>query len=499
MKSPSTRIGAIIIFIFTVLFQAFQVKLGIREKIDATIPSVVKTTHLEWQDRTYDWNYIVYPTAKTSQTTERDENAPIFNRTFGGVGSDIVNCSAMLRDSCFVIGGNSSSAISDFSGYTTGWKLPYGFVSKHSSNGDILWSRGIGGNGLTVVKDCAELADGSIVVVGYTLATNVVNKSASAANTVNGFIFRYSSSGVLLSSLSTDGNGYDYFYCVAALPGGGYAVGGCSDSSNGMFSFKSSSAGAVLFAFDSADSVVWSKSFESSTGAQFNSMDSDSQGNIFTCLVSNSTDGDLAAFEGFGAGGNDSLVCKFDSLGNLKWGRAIAGTGNDQFSCIAANEEGGCCAAGYYETLHNSGVMDGTFADYYNFGGEDGFAFFIDSNGNIINGTAIAGIDDDRITDVFFNGTGYVFGGYTKSYNRTFAEVGNLGDFDAFAAFCDPLGNVSRVVSFSGSECDRTFTVCGNGTDVIICGATSSCDEFFDSASPVPDSPDTVFAVKLSN
>lgn len=505
MNTAGSRIAAIITFLILVMFQSFQVKWGVRDKIDVTFPTRPPVT--ESTGNTYDYDYITRPTRTTvtvsssASTTEPEapgSDEPLWGVTFGGVGSDVVNGSCACADGGVIICGNTNSAsVIPGADKLSGWSVPYAFLAKYDSNGGLLWAASIGGNGLTCAYDAAELSDGSVVVVGYTMATNIIDPAAVPASVIDSFVFRYSASGSLISKKVLSGSGYDYFNCVAALPGGGFVAGGNSTSSDGDYAFMPSASGATLMAYASNGALSWTSCLTGTTGGRFYDVCVDADSSIFAACVSNSKDGSFAAFDGFGRGSNDSLVCKYSQTGALEWGCVIAGTGDERFENIAPDGNGGCVAAGYFTTLHDLGAMDGTLDGYSNCGETDGMVFFIDSNGEITSGRVYGGYYDDYITDLVKVGDCYAISGYTKSNNRTFLPIGNLGGYDAFMLVVDGDGDILDLHSMAGSDRDLAYTVCATADGaIVVSGTASSTDEFFSMTAPPVELPQSGFVVK---
>lgn len=495
--TPTTRLGALILFIILVLTQAFQVKFGLRDEIDVTFPKVTTTKE---ESLTHDWRFIVTPTRKTTTSAfdPEDPNSPEWGRSFGGSGADIITCCDSFADGTAVFAGHSTSREDPLGVGGTEWSVPYSFIIKYNKFGGRVWSRGIGGNGSVSINDCAVLTDGSVVAVGYTTATNLVSSAPPSSKVIDAFVCRYSASGDLLKLKVLSGGGYDYFYAVSALPSGGFAAAGSSTSSDGDFSFRSGGSGAVIMAFDTYFNCLWSDSVDGATGGTFTGLDTDADGNTFAALVSNSSDGDYASLPGFGAGQSDSAVFRYSPTGTVDWSVVIAGSGEDNIESVAADGAGGCCAAGYYRTYHDTGTVTGTYADLgvLNFGGIDGYAFFIDDSGTVTSGREFAGMNEDRVTDVRRTEDGFVFCGYSYSWNRTFASYGNLGSADGFIAQTDSTGKVLSLRSAAGSDIDRPNCVCAVGEGFFLAGSTSSRDEFFAKITPPVSADDSAFVVK---
>ncbi len=335
------RIGAIFLFFLMVFVQSFQVATGKRDKVDVTFPTVSSETTLQFDGR-YNTTRITTTSAETTEPPTEPGYIPagsdddVWSVTFGGTGSDIVRSSYICSNADFIVCGNTSSQDRTLAGsYESGWASTYAFVARFSSNGSLRWIRSIGGNNITVAYDVAELTDGSIVCVGYTLATNLIDSAPVSQNVIDAFIYRYSSTGDILNKYIADGSGYDYFYGVAPTPDGGYVACGSSTSSDGDFNMTSS--GAVIMKFNSSNQIVSTVTLNGTSGGAIYDVCVDSNSTVFAACVTVSSDGDFAQFSGIGAGNNDSVILKYSSdLSTLRWYCVIASSGNDHR--LGANE-----------------------------------------------------------------------------------------------------------------------------------------------------------------
>lgn len=498
----SGRFAAIITFCIIFFFQAIFVELGLKDEIDVTFPEI--TTQKKTEDRTYDINYITKYTT-TAPTTVFDGDISFADGatalSFGGAGNDMVKASCATSDGGFVICGNMSSPTNSLKiTPASGWTYPFAFIVKFNSSGSVQWAKGLGGNGMTSFEDVAQLSDGNIVAVGYTQATNLIDSSAELGDVseIDAVAVKFTSSGSVARKMVLEGNGYDYFDCIVALPDGGFVTGGNSTSYDGDYSFLPQTPSATLMAYASDFRALWNDYFTGTTGARFTDLCVDSNGNLFAVCLTNSTDLSFADYPQLGLGSNDVLVCKYSTDGEFKWGCPVSSSGDDRFENVAPDGIGGCFIAGYYKTKNDSGVTDGTLASCTNYGGTDAAMIEIDSNGNADTVFSFSGFYDDYITDIVAVNGGFVLSGYTESNNRTFLPIGNLGDRDAFLLQVKKDGSVLNLQSASGSGQDCAYSVCvSDQLGVILSGTTCSTDEFFaDSTVPPVEYSYTAFAAK---
>lgn len=492
-------IAALMSFLLIFFLQSIEVRFGLRDEIDCTLPE--RLTHTRsTTEYTADWRYITQPTRYTTtestseQTTELPEEL-LWCITYGGSSADTVSACAMTNDGGVVVCGNTYNTSNGLGTVVdSSWVKPCSYVAKFSSGGQLVWSKGLGGNGIMNAYGVAVLTDGSIIVTGSTGATNLIDSSAEADIVSNAFVYRFSADGTELNRKVFTAESA-YFDCCAATNDGKVVLGGTATGRNGDFSFMSSDRGAVLMVLDSNLNTVNSVSLCGSSAARFLDVCVDDNGYIYTVLSTTVSDGDFASL-GLGLGRSDNLVSKYSpSLVNI-WHTAVAGSGEDNIDNITDNGAGGCAVTGYYRVSGLVGYPDGAFADFTRCGESDGALFLIDSNGNITGKKLIAGLYDDRPNAITRCGDRYYIAGYTYSENRTFVPIGNLGEADSFLFETDLDGNITNMQAQAGFDIDSGTCVCGNENGIFIAGVTSSREAFFAASTPPVQHSNNPFIAK---
>ena len=153
---------------------------------------------------------------------------------------------------------------------------------------------------------------------------------------------------------------------------------------------------AFVRQYDSAGNLAWSQLISSSGNASFRSATTDSLGNSY---VAGSATGD--AF-GPSAGGNDVIVAKYDSLGNIVWSRQYGTGTNDFASDIAVDSLGNSLVTRLSNNFQSSALTK------------------LDTSGNItwtipVESLAIS-VAADTSNNIFVAG-GAGGGGYLTKYN----------------------------------------------------------------------------------
>ncbi len=151
----------------------------------------------------------------------------LWSTYLGGVWWDEACGITVVRDgSCYVTGFTGSIDFPSLNAYNNTLDI-WGdaFVVKFATDGSLLWSTFLGGNGVDRGFAIAATSDGSCYVTGETCSTNFPTKNtydSSKSGEYDAFVTKYSSDGFLLWStylggiLSDEGSGIavtEYGYC----------------------------------------------------------------------------------------------------------------------------------------------------------------------------------------------------------------------------------------------------------------------------------------------
>ncbi len=167
--------------------------------------------------------------------------------------------------------------------------------------------------------------------------------------------------------------------------------------------------------YDSAGQLIWTRQFGTSDYEGSTHASADALGNVF---VSGSTFKSLA---GPVVGLQDAYLLKFDSSGNLKWGRQFGTAHQTNAVDVIVDNRGGAFLVG-----STDGDLEGT-----SFGAFDSYLRKYDSMGKVIWTQQLGSTKSDHAAGVATDGNGNVFlAGFTEGY----WEVDNAGGVDAFLA-----------------------------------------------------------------
>jgi Secretion system C-terminal sorting domain/Beta-propeller repeat len=140
-------------------------------------------------------------------------------------------------------------------------------------------------------------------------------------------------------------------------------------------------------------------------------LDVDDNGNLYIGGLAFSTDFPVTngAFQTTMAGGYDSYLAKFNSLGVLEWATYIGGSSSDYIKDLTTDKNGNVYMVGYTRS-GDFPVKNAFQPNHSNAGDRDGFIAKFDGNGNMIWATYFGGAaDDDVIGGIAVDDDGRVY------------------------------------------------------------------------------------------
>jgi len=301
----------------------------------------------------------------------------LWERTFGGPGSDIAYSVQQTSDGGFIIAGFTSS-------YGAGGRDVW--LIKTDASGDLTWQKTYGGSQWDEGRGVLERPDGGYVIVGYT--------SSYGVDGTDVWLFKTDSQGVIQWSGFFGGPELDAGLSVAPAPDGGLILTGYTTSSGAgnkdVWLIKTSAGGqmewnrtfggfyedsgrsvrptadggyilagytlsyipgnswAWLIKTDPSGSVSWDRFFGGDKADQGNSVLQTSEGGFIVCGSTNT----------FGAGSRDVWLVKTDATGSIQWDLTFGGADWDEGHAVLVAPDGGFFAAGSTRSF-GAGSADG--------------------------------------------------------------------------------------------------------------------------------------------
>jgi uncharacterized delta-60 repeat protein len=303
-------------------------------------------------------------------------------------------------------------------------------------------------------------------------------KQARAKSVILGILFA-----IFLFSLSVatthaqwaytyGGTKNDYVYSVHQTQGGGYIV------AAETYSFGAGNYDFLIFKLDSDGGLIWEKTYGGSSNDHPFSIQPTADGGYIVAGQSNS----------FGAGDNDILLLKLDSVGNVEWQKTYGGTADDTPNFVQQTSDGGYIVigstnsfgAGSYDVwllkLNSSGdvtwqkTYGGTGAEfgiyvrqtgddgfiaagYFNGGSYDVWLLKLNSSGDVTWQKTYGGTGAEFVSALqqTVPDGGYIVGGFTESFGA--------GNRDAWLLKLNSSGDVTWQKTYGGGNVDTANAI----------------------------------------
>ncbi len=230
----------------------------------------------------------------------------LWTQTIGGANDDYGNGIAQTTDGGFVVGGYTWS-------FTSGGRDMY--AAKLDANGNLLWTRTVGGFGDDLAFSITATNDGGCAISGMTTAYGAGNWDMYAA--------RLNADGSVAWTTTVGGSNTEFEYGTIQNTDGSFMLVGWT------YSFGTGGAYNLYVAkLTSGGSVVWTNVIElTSSGPNQNCITQTTDGGWLVC--------------GTAAGGNVAnsiFAVKLDASGNVSWAKNV---GSGSVSSVIKTSDGG--------------------------------------------------------------------------------------------------------------------------------------------------------------
>ncbi len=291
----------------------------------------------------------------------------LWQKTYGGSSDDMAFSIIATNDGHYLLAGSSSSLDGDVSGVhaVSGTSMPDAWLLKIDATGNKVWNKAYGSTSVETAVGVVQSADGGFVVLGGGAADFTGGDVSPVHGWTDYWVFKISAGGQLLWQKPLGGSAADHATSIKATPDGGYILAGNT--------------------------------------------------------VSN--DGDVTGYHPTpGWPYRDGWIVKLDGNGNKQWQKTLGGFGDDDVVSVVP------VTGGYWVT----GTVSSTNSDVSGVHGfYDAWVVKLDNSGTIVSQKAYGGTQDDGATSLIATGNNtFLLTGKTKSIDGDI--VGQHGKEDAW-------------------------------------------------------------------
>ncbi len=383
------------------------------------------------------------------------------------------------------------------------------FVVKYNAAGEVQWAQHAGGVDDQRGTAIATNAAGEVIVVGhFELSVTFGTTTLTSVGDGDVFLVTYDANGNVLWAQSFGGDDQDIPESVAVDASGNILVTGyfqgisMTVGSDVLLNAQDGTYDVFLARFSPTGAPLWGRRAGGSLDDHGRDVATDATGNV--ALVGNYESASIT----FGStvlnnpndNYNDLFLVKYDSNGNVLWGKDAGGILSE--SAFAVDASDNIFMAGHYidATLNLDGTVltNSTAVDFF-----DVFIAKYDPAGTLLWARSGGGASDDYADDLAIDGGGNaVLAGYSNSGTANFdtQSINGAGSFDLFAVKYDPTGTSLWARSAGGASSDRAFSVTTDAQgDVALTGYFNS-DPLVVGATTLDHAGDNdLWVVKLGN
>ncbi len=272
----------------------------------------------------------------------------IWEKSYGGSGSDYANSVVEATDGNYVIAGYSASTNYDLAGSNKGGD-DFWIIKVNSSTGAIIWKKNYGGSYDDNALSIANTNDSGFVVAGFTSSSD---KDVTVNNGYDDFwVVKLDSLGAKQWQKSMGGDYYDDANSVVQASDGSYLIAGSSNSAAGTGDVSSRKGSFdydywVVKLSNSGTQIEWEKSYGGTMHDYGFSIVPSTGSGYFLAGFSESNDSDIVGNHG----SKDYWVAQLDTSGAIQWSRVFGGDSLEYcFGAIQAND-GGYAIAGFSQS-----------------------------------------------------------------------------------------------------------------------------------------------------
>lgn len=361
-----------------------------------------------------------------------------------------------------------------------------GFLSKYTASGELLWVKSYEAENNVDVYEVTTDNNNNVYMVGaFENGDFIVDNVTLTSNGQNDmFVLKYNSNGELLWARSAGSMLYEYAQTITVDAAGNVYVAGIFFSPSLSFADGITLTNATngtghdvfLVKYDNMGNALWARSGNGFDYEEPTKVLTDAAGNIIltgffyspqitfgnVTLTNNNVYGDI-------------FLVKYDSNGNVLWGKREGGNNYERPRGLAIANDGSICMSGYFE----SSTLTLGSTTLINNGSYDIFVAKFDSNGNNVWAKAVGGIGLESANSLVLNSDNEIiisglFGSTSITFPGTPTLISN-GNFDLFVAKYDFNGNVLWAAKTGGSGYENaTSSAISITGDLYFTGAVQS-------------------------
>jgi hypothetical protein len=362
------------------------------------------------------------------------------------------------------------------------------FLMKKNALGQVSWIKAIGTIENEESPVLIEAQNGELVLGGaFRGSLDLDGTVYQSAGGTDGFVARYNTDGVLMTSWTLGGLGNDKVKAFARSTNSTEIL--VAGEFSGLSTFGPAGAGSnTQLMSNGGTDIFFVRYIQGRCAPVIEAFKVGSVGNDRLGSVAYDQSGNMVIAGGFNRpidlnpfassmyvqseGNYDFFVSRFDGQGNPLFMRNFGGVGNDFATTLAVSDQNEIFVGGFF----HQNLQMGAYSLTSN-GESDAFLARLELNGNVVWANSYGGSKDDQISELEIQGNNrlWVAGESASQFDFNPAQVGgefaSLGMSDIFLLGVDKMGVYQEMTRFGGigQEAIRGIETLGN--DLVLVGS----------------------------
>jgi hypothetical protein len=268
-----------------------------------------------------------------------------WDKRYGGTSDDVLSSVIQNSDGSFLLCGYTASGLGADKTQESRGDLDY-WVVKIDSVGTKLWDKRFGGSGTDILRFGAQTEDGGYLLAGNSSSTASGDKTQQSQGVEDYWIVKIDSAGTKLWDRRYGGSNAEFLSSAVSINEQGYLLAGTSYSGIGGDKSQDSREGwdYWVLKIDTEGNKLWDRRFGGSRSDFPAQIIQTADENYLLAGISDSDKG--ADKSQNSLGGWDYWLVKIDKQGNKLWDQRYGGTLNDDLNVIIESRDGHYVLAG---------------------------------------------------------------------------------------------------------------------------------------------------------
>ncbi len=288
----------------------------------------------------------------------------LWEKSYGGLHGDYLMDAIPTADFGFLIAGSSLSNKTGNKFDNNKGDLDY-WVWKMNENGDLDWQKSFGGLGSDLLQSVALTNDGGYVLAGVSESNIGLDKKENSRGQDDFWIIKLNAKGAEQWQVTIGGDSQEKLSSIKPTSDGGFIIGGTSASDKSAQKSEDGFGNLDYWVvkLDSKGTIEWQKIFGGRYADELRSIDTTFDGGYIIGGYSNSPASGNKTSDAIGIG--DYWVLKLDNKGVIEWQKTIGGNSDDQLYVVKQTYDKGYVLGGNsnsetgeYKTRSNSEGTD---------------------------------------------------------------------------------------------------------------------------------------------